>query len=179
MTATPTTAVPVRHRILRQDWLWVFAFPLYQIIGTIRHEGAHALAIMLEGGRVIKFVFWPTWERQFYWGYVQWSGQTDWLISAAPYLADFLTFLAFYLICTLTRVRRHWVWVNLYVIGLLSPLINSGYRYVSSFFRTGDLTPVLSAVSPWTVHAYFLLTLALYVAALARIQRVTRTARTA
>jgi len=158
------------HRIGRRDWPWLFAYPAYQIIGTIRHEGAHALAVWLEGGRVTKFVFWPTWEGRFYWGYLSWSGRADWLVSAAPYLADLATFAAFFLVCTRLRLRRHRVWVNLYAIGLASPFVNSAYRYASSFFRSGDLTPVMKAVPPAVVHAYFILSLAAYAAALASIQ---------
>ncbi|HTK04773.1 MAG TPA: hypothetical protein VL500_04260 [Candidatus Eisenbacteria bacterium] len=159
------------HRIRLRDAAWLFAFPAYQIIGTLRHEGSHALAVLLEGGKVERFVFWPTFDRDFYWGYVQWSGHADWLVSAAPYLADLLTFAVFYVICTKIRIRRHGPWVNLFVIGLLSPFINSAYRYASSFFRDGDLTRVYAAVPAPCVHAYFIVTLALYVAGMARIQR--------
>jgi len=172
LAAKPTAEDPLSVRRLRPaDLVWSLAYPAYQIIGTIRHEGSHALAVWLEGGRVAKFVFWPTWDRQFYWGYVSWSGRADWLVSAAPYFADLLTFAVFYLICSRVRFRRHWLWLNLYAVGLLSPLVNSGYRYVSHFFRPGDLDTVLKAVPSPYVHAYFILTLALYVAALVRLQR--------
>ncbi len=169
----PLSGSPPRelHRILPADWPWLFAYPAYQIIGTIRHEASHALAVILEGGRVTEFVFWPTRETRFYWGYLRWSGQTDWLVSAAPYFADLATFAVFYFICTRVKIKRHWLWVNLYAIGLVSPLVNSAYRYVSNFFRTGDLTSVTQAVPSAAVHAYFILTAVLYVAALVRIQR--------
>jgi hypothetical protein len=168
---TPTvTAHPVQ-KILSRDWPWLFAYPAYQIVGTFRHEASHALSVLLEGGRVTKFVFWPTWDRGFFWGYVQWAGKASWVTSAAPYLVDLLTFVIFYFVCTRTRVKSHWFWVNLYIIGLVSPLINSGYRYGSNFFRTGDLTSVMKAVPPAAVHAYFILTLVFYVAALMRMQR--------
>ena len=42
-----------RHKITSRDWIWLFAYPAYQIIGTIRHEGSHALAVVMEGGREI------------------------------------------------------------------------------------------------------------------------------
>ncbi len=172
MTDDPAkSAQRPRHRFLRSDLVWLLAYPAYQIIGTIRHEGAHALAVLAEGGRVLRFVFWPTWDRQFFWGYVSWSGRIDWLVSAAPYLLDLLTFAVFYLICTRAGIRRHWVWVNLCVIGLVSPLVNSGYRYLSSFFRAGDLTSVYAAVPAAVVHGYFIFTVALYAAVLIRMQR--------
>jgi len=165
------TARP-NHKILWRDLYWVLAFPVYQIVGTVRHEGAHALAVLMEGGKVNKFVFWPTWTKEFYWGYVQWNGHVSWWTSAAPYLVDLMTFLIFYFICTRVRIKRHWLWVNMYVVGLVSPLVNSGYRYVSSFFRAGDLSEVMRTLPPAAVHAYFLLTLALYLAVLVRIQLV-------
>jgi hypothetical protein len=31
----------------KTDLLWLLAYPIYQIIGTIRHEGSHALAGLL------------------------------------------------------------------------------------------------------------------------------------
>lgn len=172
MAAPVPSIQPQRHRLSRRDAIWLLAYPLYQIIGTIRHEGSHALAVLLEGGKVVKFVFWPTWTTQFYWGYVQWSGRgLDWLVSAAPYFADLATFAVFFLVCTRVRVTRHWVWVNLYAIGLLSPLVNSGYRFVSSFFRDGDLTAVAKSIPLPAIHLYFVVTLALYVALLVRMQR--------
>jgi hypothetical protein len=36
----------------KRDMLWILAYPIYQIIGTIRHEGSHALVALLEGARV-------------------------------------------------------------------------------------------------------------------------------
>lgn len=172
MSAPAPTIQPGPHRLSRRDAVWLLAYPLYQLIGTIRHEGSHALAVLIEGGKVVKFVFWPTWTTQFYWGYVQWSGKSvGWFTSAAPYFADLLTFAVFYLICTRVRIRRHWLWVNLYAIGLLSPLVNSGYRFVSSFFREGDLTSVARSIPLPAIHAYFIVTIALYVALLVRMQR--------
>jgi len=171
MNSSPDGAAPPARKIQRRDWPWLLAYPAYQLIGTVRHEAGHALAALLEGGQIRKFVFWPTWDRQFYWGYVQWSGKVGWLTSAAPYLLDLLTFVVFYFICTRVEIKRHGLWVNLCIIGLISPLVNSGYRYASSFFRDGDLTSVMAAVPPAFVHAYFILTVVVYILGLVRIQR--------
>lgn len=171
----PGTGERPANKIQPRDLVWLLAFPAYQLIGTVRHEGSHALAALAEGARVTKFVFWPTYDLgRFYWGYVTWSGRTDQLVAAAPYLADLLTFAIFYLVCTRVRIRRHWLWVNLYVIGLVSPLINSAYRYASSFFRSGDLTGIFAVLPPAAVHAYFILTIAFYAALLFRLQRPRR-----
>jgi hypothetical protein len=161
----------INHRLYRGDLVWLLAYPLYQLLGTVRHEGSHALAVLLEGGRVIKFVFWPTWQDKFYFGYVRWAGQgLDWKVSFAPYFVDLLWFVAFYFVCTRVLFRRHWVWVNLFIIGLVSPLVDSLYRYVSSFFREGDLTSVYAAVPAWTVHAYFIITTVFYLVVLVLMQ---------
>ncbi len=159
------------HKISRQDAVWILALPAYLTLGTIRHEASHALVVLLEGGAVNKFVFWPTWEEKFYFGYVQWSGSVDWLVSASPYFVDVFTFALFFLICTKMPIRRHWIWVNLYALGILSPLVNSGYRYISNFFRTGDLTKVAVSVPSSVIHAYFLLTVSVYVLGILWIQR--------
>jgi hypothetical protein len=53
----------------RRDLLWSLAYPVYQIIGTIRHEGSNALAATAEGVEVKKFVFWPNVDLEhFSWG---------------------------------------------------------------------------------------------------------------
>lgn len=165
------------HAFRRSDLVWVLAYPLYQIIGTVRHEACHAAAVMLEGGRVTRFVFWPTTDRGFLWGYVTWQGAADWLVSAAPYFGDLLTFVVCYALCTRVRFRRHWLWVNIAIIGLISPLVNSAYRYVSSFFRDGDLARVYAEVPAGAVHAYFIGTIALYIVLLVRISRRDRSVR--
>ena len=75
------------------DLLWLLAFPLYLIAGTLRHEGSHALAAVLHGAAIQQFVFWPSWVGgQLIWGYVNYTGSDTWYIMAAPYLIDLLTF---------------------------------------------------------------------------------------
>jgi hypothetical protein len=73
----------------KRDLLWILAYPIYQIIGTIRHEGSHALVALLEGARVTEFVFWPSFTKYgFYWGYVRITGSTDWIFLAAHVAID-------------------------------------------------------------------------------------------
>lgn len=84
----------------KTDLLWTLAYPLYQTIGTIRHEGGHALVAWLQGAEIEEFVFIPRIRGDiFYWGYVRWVGNTNWLATAAPYFLDLLTFAIFFLIC--------------------------------------------------------------------------------
>jgi hypothetical protein len=164
----------------KSDLLWVLAYPVYQILGTLRHEGAHALAIMAQGGTIDKFVFWPT--EGGYWGYVSWSGAYtspagEVAIDAAPYLVDALTFLVFFTVCMLVLFKWRWLWINLIAIGIVSPLVNSAYNY--NFGRSGanDVGDLLSQLSPIVVHTYFWMTLAAYLIGLILVFTYSRMAR--
>lgn len=50
---SPTTALK------KADLLWLLAYPLYQIIGTIRHEASRALMAWLEGSAFTNLCFGP------------------------------------------------------------------------------------------------------------------------
>jgi len=152
----------------RRDLLWLLAYPIYQAIGTARHEGSHAITAALEGARITKFVFWPSVVpgSGFFWGYVDWDGPTDWLTLAAPYFADLVTFILFYLLCTRVRFTRRWLWVNAVVIGLISPLVNTAYNYLGAGDPTRDIGRLLQLLPPAVVHAYLIATIALYIAGL-------------
>jgi hypothetical protein len=157
----------MRNRLHKRDLLWLLAYPLYQLIGTFRHEASHALAAVLQGATLERFVFWPTWsESSFRWGYVSWSGSTNWVTTAAPYLCDLATFVVIYLVCTRLRFRRHWVWVNLVAIGQISPLINSAYNYLNGLRGSGDVGWLLGTLPGPVVHTWFAVTLAVYVVGL-------------
>lgn len=159
------------QKLQKRDLLWLLAYPIYQIIGTARHEGSHALLAILEGAKIEQFVILPSIVRgHFLWGYVQWSGQTDWVPVAAPYLCDLLTYLVFFFICTHIPFRSHWVWVNLIILGLVSPLINSTYQYIISFTSpTSDIAQLLNQLPQLAVHSYFVVTLGLYILGLLAI----------
>jgi len=146
------------------DLLWLLAYPAYQLIGTLRHEAGHALAAMMEGAEILEFVWWPTVTERSgsTWGYVRWHGDTDWLTLAAPYFVDLLTYALFFLICTQARFKRHWLWVNAFIIGLVSPLVNSAYNYWGGFRGLNDVGKLLRDLPDWAVHGYFVLTIALY-----------------
>ena len=148
----------------RKDLLWILAYPVYQIIGTIRHEGSHALAAMAEGVDVRKFVFWPNVDLgRFTWGYVSWDGYRTWFATAAPYFCDLVTFFIALLIILEAKPKRRWLWINVLIIGMLSPFINSLNAYVGgSTGSLGDVGRLLNSLDPIAVHLYFALTLAFY-----------------
>ena len=147
----------------RKDLLWILAYPVYQTIGTIRHEGSHALAAMAEGVEVKKFVFWPNFDLgRFHWGYVDW-GYSTWFATAAPYFCDLITFFVALLIILEVKPRRRWLWINILIIGMLSPFLNSVYSYSRGLASgRGDTGQLLSVLEPIAVHLYFAVTLAFY-----------------
>ncbi len=153
---------PLRLRF--SDLLWLLAYPVYQILGTLRHEGSHAIAAILQGAKITEFVFWPTMrERGLYWGYINYQEETNWLVLAAPYFVDLMTFVLFFAICMRVRFRRKWIWLNLIIIGMISPLVNSLYNYWGSKNRYNDVGRLFADL-PWgIIHGYFILTLIFYV----------------
>jgi hypothetical protein len=162
--------------ITKTEWLlrpsdaaWLLAYPLYQILGTARHEASHALVAMAQGARIDRIVAVPSIvDGRFLWGYTAFSGgRLNWLVWAAPYFADLLTVVLFLPLCRWAAVRApHAVWLNLVVIGLVSPLANSSYEYVLAFLRPmSDVAYVLTQVPPALVHAWFVVTIPLYACA--------------
>lgn len=147
----------------RRDLLWLLVYPLYQLIGTARHEAGHALVAWLEGSPVEKFVFWPTWgESGLRWGYIVWGGPVSNMAVFGPYVLDLLTFLIALLLSTRLRFRRHWLWLNVVILGMISPLANSLYNYLGGFFRSNDVGWLLERWPSGLIHGYFLMTLGLY-----------------
>jgi hypothetical protein len=148
----------------RRDLLWLLAYPVYQIIGTFRHEGSHALAAMAQGADITKFVFWPNFGLgKFSWGYVSWHGSTTWLAIAAPYFCDLITCFVALLIILETKPQRRWLWLNILMIGMLTPLLNSAYSYFWGVAGSpNDVGGLLGSLDPIAVHLYFALTLLFY-----------------
>lgn len=142
----------------KTDLLWVLAYPLYQTLGTIRHEGSHALAAYLEGGEVTKMVFLPSIHPKYgiLWGYVLFKGPVTWLTSAAPYACDVLTFAISFLACKYFLRMPHWLWLNIVVLGILSPFVNTTYAYIRSLWKPyNDVGAILQALPHWSVHVTF------------------------
>lgn len=163
----------VQQRFQKSDLFWLCAYPLYQVIGTMRHEGSHALVALLEGAKIEQFAVLPSFlQGQIAWGYVSWYGRTDWVPLAAPYLCDLLTYLLVFLMCTRLPMRRHWIWINLIILGLISPLVNSSYEYLIAFLRSwSDIAQLLHELPPLIVHVYFVTTLLLYMLGLLALLR--------
>jgi len=160
------------------DLLWILAYPIYQVIGTFRHEGAHALVAILTGAEVTRFVFWPSqYNDMFYWGYVMVVGHTGVLFNAAPYLLDLITYFFFFPLCMLVVFKRKWIWINLAVIGLISPLANSLYNYRGRLSSLNDVYKILQVLPEGLVQGYFLITLWIYLVGIILVFGFSNTAR--
>ena len=148
----------------KKDFLWLLAYPVYQIIGTIRHEGSHALAAMAEGAEVTEFVFWPNFGLgKFHWGYVYLEGSTTWFTTAAPYFCDLLIFFVALLMILEAKPKRRWLWFNILIIGMLSPFINSAFNYSCGLaWGRNDIGELLGVLDPIAVHLFFVITLLFY-----------------
>ena len=145
--------------IRKRDWVWLLFLPVYLIIGTFRHEFSHALVTHLQGAEITKFTFWPSIHENgtFYFGYVMLRGETSWLVDAAPYLFDIITYAIFYPLVFFLPFRKHWIWLNLVIIGVISPIINSLYNYLFG----SDVEKMMAALPDLMVHGFFLLGLGL------------------
>jgi hypothetical protein len=139
----------------KRDWLWLILFPVYLVIGTFRHELAHALCAHWQGAEILSFTFWPSLHKNgnFYFGYVSWRGPTTWHVLAAPYVFDVLTTLVFYPITFFLSFKARWIWINLVIIGVISPWVNSAYNYL----RGSDVRKLMAVLPPTLVHGVFLL----------------------
>lgn len=156
----------------KRDLLWLLLFPLYLLIGTLRHELAHAAAAHLQGAEILKFTFWPSrnLDGTFYFGYVLWHGETNWVVNAAPYFFDTFTYALFFPLVFLVRFRNHWLWINLVIIGLISPIVNSLYNYMLG----SDVRKLLSALPDKAIHGYFLLGISLGLLGLAAVFKLSQ-----
>ncbi len=150
----------------RTDALWLLALPIYQVIGTARHELSHAAVGILQGTEVVEIEILPSIDPSegLLWGYVQLSGgQVDWLMSAAPYLCDMLVFAIFLPLCICARSMPHWLYVNCFILGIVSPLVNTGYNYLKVFTgQYGDVDYLMFLFPDAAVHAAFLLSIAVF-----------------
>jgi hypothetical protein len=151
----------------KRDALWLLALPIYQIIGTIRHEGSHAFAAWLQGATITEFRFLPFIHGNygFVWGLVNWTGgRVTPLATAAPYLVDLLFFALFGIVCGAIPRMPRWVWINCFIVGVVSPLIDTAYNYRGLFTGRYNDAVYLSHVYGTTVtHVLFATAIVSYV----------------
>ena len=166
--------------IRKIDFLWLLAAPLYLIATTFRHEASHALAALLEGCEVTDFVLLPSFQGGFTFGYTGVAGNPGWPMHAAPYFCDLLTFGAALLVCFFVERIPRWVWLNIVVIGIVGPLVDSVYNYQGGLWRSRtDVAKLFAALPDLWVHLYFAVTIAGYLLGLIAVLKYSRHAREA
>lgn len=129
------------------DILWhVLAYPIYQIIGTLRHEGCHAIVARSFGASILEFRFLPhRRDGRWYWGYVKYEGsdldrdQIE-VVKKAPYVLDIALVLAWFLVDRLREFESfHW-WAFATVMLLVSPVVDFVYNLFKALvWHRGDL----------------------------------------
>lgn len=128
----------------------------------MRHEGSHALAAVLGGSEITRIRLLPGIhdELGFYFGYVEYSGEANWLTDAAPFIADILLLtIAAILLARVVRATR-WRFLLL-LFGIISPLVDLVYGYFSGLWREGsDVADLLAQLHPIPVHLFFIAAIA-------------------
>ncbi len=160
------------------DLLWLLAYPVYQIIGTARHELSHALGAVIQGGEVLDMAIVPSYSETsgLRWGWVTVTNVSSWtLVSVAPYGVGLILALCTLLILKKTRLPR-WVRLNCVILGVLSPLLDLAYNYAKLFWtRHGDLPEVAHHWPSLLVHSACPVALSLLLGASALSLRTLKT----
>ena len=56
----------------KTDLWWLLAWPVYQLVGTARHELSHAVVAVWHGARITQIEVLPSFQPEgFRWGYVR------------------------------------------------------------------------------------------------------------
>jgi hypothetical protein len=125
-------------RFLWAHWYYALLFPFVSIFVTAVHEGAHAIAVIVQGGTVSALRIWPTSDADVVQlGYVHYEGVTHaWLVGIAPCVA--WTVVAAGALAVLPRLRGDVV-ARLVVLALvLAPLRDVSMSLAGFFCRDLD-----------------------------------------
>lgn len=147
----------------RSDAIWLLMLPIYVALDTLRHETSHALAGWLVGGNVLEINFLPNWNLgHFSFGYTILTVELNWLIVGAPFIIDLIVFSLAFWFCLRYPQMPRWIWVNLVILGMFLPALDSFQAWWGSQERMNDAAHLLKMMSPWLVHGGFLLALRFY-----------------
>ena len=170
----PSLGRPMIH-LKKTDLWWLLGWPIYQLLGTARHELSHALVAALQAQGLRESRFSARFSRKVSYGDTSHgpAGTRMRLVIAAPYLGDIAVFLLFLPLCMFaTRIPR-WLWINCFILGLLSPFIDTAANYSKLFRRSaGDVNELVSQFSPFLVHSLFLGVMIFYLVGMRRVWRV-------
>ena len=142
------------------DFLWLLLFPIHFVLGTARHEASHALAGLAQGASIAEYSILPSGRG---WGYVRLDRlPSGWLVPAAPYLCDVLTFGLGCFLCMRLPGRFRGLFINVLGLMVLSPLVNSANAYNGGLRGRGDVGYLLQILPPIAVNVSFVAALAVY-----------------
>ena len=137
-------------------WLAHLLFiPAYMLLGTAKHEYAHAIAAKRQGLTVTRIQLFPhIRDGNFYWGYVSWTGAVvaDSGTYMAPYIVDAILLALGSLVIWLFVPMAWWienshVFFVTTIIGLILPIFDIGYNFMKWRFRkSGDFWEVFGKV---------------------------------
>jgi len=132
-------------------WIHALLAPVYLVLGTLRHEGMHAITAWRYGAEIIAFKVIPhRFNGRFYFGRVQWQAVfTDHqkrMVLGMPYLFDVVCITA----CVVTLVRVEMTDFHVFAVTVInlgiSPLVDLLYNVGKWLFRgTGDLAEIRSS----------------------------------
>lgn len=126
-------------------------YPLYQLLGTLRHELAHAVAAILSGFRVEELRVLPCRIKgEFYFGYTRWNYRLPARLEDLPkpnrhmYLAPYYVNLALLLVGLWTIPAVEWKNPHRFAVAFMllvvSPFADTLYSAVKfALFGEGDL----------------------------------------
>lgn len=150
--------------------LWLFAVPVYFVLHVLRHEFSHAVADWLQ---MMQGSFLPRLTADGLRASAAfWDSSTSWMTLAMPFFSDLAVFLFFFYICMAVPFRRRWIWLNLAIVGMFSPLVNTGWHFITRSMNMQALYQILPAR---LVNFYFLATLALYITGILLVVFFSRT----
>ena len=141
-------------------YLWhILAYPIYQILSTIRHELSHAVAYWLSGWRVTEIKVLPSKvDGRFYWGYIRVEPKNHYNLNIhmalAPHYVNLISitaWLSWYLNdYPWIRSDATHTWIIITVLGLISPAVDFGYGLLKSIITNhGDFA---SALKIWRIN---------------------------
>jgi hypothetical protein len=137
-----------KERIVECTWqavaLHALLYPLYQIISTVRHELAHAIAARLSGLTVTEIRVLPCRrDGRWYWGYVRWEGTANVHCYRAPYYVNAACLpVGVWLALDPPAWSLH-AWVVAIVLLLVSPIVDTLYNLLKwRFYGRGDFAVV-------------------------------------
>jgi len=138
-------------RFLRGHWPhFLLAIP-GTVLWTILHEAAHALAIMLQGGQVTKFVWIPSPGRL---GYVEYNFPdhpfSSFAIAIAPYAFWLILMLMAGALSLRARPYPQWVASTIFIWMFVVPLGDIAWAARPYLFEAGNANDLTDAFGPPT-----------------------------